>query len=71
MGDCEVGEMCRNKEGSGRCHLILGQEESHVSELAITVFCPLDQNHGFGSRQQIGPARTGHDQIPLPSSAES
>jgi hypothetical protein len=55
--------MCRNKEGSGHCHLILGQEESRVSDFAITVFCPLDQNHGFGSHQQIGPARTGHDKV--------
>ena len=61
MRDREVGQMRRNEEGSGRCHLILGQEESRVSDLVITVFCSSNQNHGFGSRQQIGLARTGHD----------
>jgi hypothetical protein len=37
-----VGEMYRNEGGGGRCYLILGQEEVCVTDLAITVFCPLD-----------------------------
>ena len=51
MSNCDVGEMYGNEEGSRRCHIIVGQEESRVTDLTITVLCPLDQNHGFGSHR--------------------
>jgi hypothetical protein len=55
----------------------LGQEELRVSDLAVNVFCPLDENYGFGSHQQIGPGENRSWQSlkatksHWPSSAES